>query len=120
MIKKILIGITVLFAFLAVLILRQVPIVSENKALVERGVVKNIFEGPENDIVFKLENNNHIFSINRGLEKGLTIEELRRTLVGNEVVIKYPKHWTPLDWNNKGHHISKVETDKEIIFNELK
>ena len=120
MIKKTLIGIAVMFAFLAVLILRPVPIVSEDKALVERGVVKNIFEGGVKDIVFKLENNIRIFYINRGLEKGLIIEELRRTLVGNEVIIKYPKYWTPLDWNNKGHHISKVETDKEISFNELK
>ena len=33
---------------------------------------------------------------------------------------KYPKYWTPLDWNNSVRHISKVEFDEEIIFNELK
>lgn len=32
----------------------------------------------------------------------------------------YPKYWTPLDWNNKTIHLSKVEIGTEILFNELK
>jgi len=34
--------------------------------------------------------------------------------------VKYPKYWTPLDWNDKIKHISKVEFNNEILFNELK
>ena len=51
---------------------------------------------------------------------GLEISELQRKLIGDEIVIKYPKYWTPLDWNNKIRHISKVEFDDEVLFNELK
>ena len=72
--------------------------------------------GEDNNYFFE-ENNNRKFYINRGLEKGLTTW---RTLVGNEVIIKYPKYWTPLNWNNTIRHLSKVENDKKVIFNELK
>lgn len=71
--------------------------------------------GEDNNYFFE-ENNNRKFYIKRGLEKGLTI----RTLVGYEVIIKYPKYWTPLNWNNTIRYLSKVETDMKVIFNELK
>jgi len=120
MIKKMLFGIAVMFFFAAILILRPVPIVSEGEALVEKGIVNNIFEGGVKDIVIRLENNDRLYYINRGVEIGLNLEELRSKIVGNEVVLKFPKYWTPLDWNNKIRHLSKVELNNEIIFNELK
>ncbi|NRB64696.1 MAG: hypothetical protein HRU40_16990, partial [Saprospiraceae bacterium] len=45
---------------------------------------------------------------------------LRKKLIGNAIIVKYPKYWTPLDWNNSIRHISKVEFKDEVIFNELK
>ena len=60
------------------------------------------------------------FYINRGLENGLELNNLKEKLIGNSIVVKYPKYWTPLDWNDKIKHISKVEFNNEILFNELK
>lgn len=120
MIKKFFIAIPVLFLLLAVLILRPVPIVTEDKAIAESGVVAGIYEGGVNDVVFKLQDNNRRFYINRGLEAGLTLEGLREKLIGRKVTLKYPKYWTPLDWNNRVKHISKVEFGNEVIFNEFK
>ena len=120
MTKKIILLIGFIFFVIAVLILRPVPIVSEDKAIIETGVVKLIFEGGVNDVVFKLEDNNKRYYINRGLESGLTIKGLREKLIGEEVVFKYPRYWTPLDWNNEIRHLSKVEFNNEVIFNELK
>ena len=118
--KNILIVIGVLFLIIAVLIFRPVPIVSEKNAVIEKGIVSDIYEGGVNDIVFRLENNHRRYYINRGLERGLVINSLREKLIGNQIVLKYPKHWTPLDWNNKITHISKVEFNNEILFNELR
>ena len=105
---------------LGFLIIKPVPIVAEEKAVAVQGLVVDIFEGGVKDVVFKLNNDNSSYYINRGLEHGLTIEDLKEKLVGNHVILKCPKYWTPLDWNNKTRHISKVEFNDEVLFNEFR
>jgi hypothetical protein len=102
------------------LILRPVPIVKEENALKVKGIVKGIHEGGENDVVFYLENHDTRYYINRGLENGLNLASLKNKLMGKEVTIKYPKYWTPLDWDNEIRHLSKLEYKGEVLFNELK
>jgi hypothetical protein len=118
--KIILITFSLTILIIAVLIFRPVPIVSENKAISENGIVTEIYTNKGNDIVFILENTKRRFYINRGLENGLELNNLKQKLIGNPIVVKYPKYWTPLDWNNSVRHISKVEYNGEILFNELK
>jgi len=103
-----------------VLIFRPVPIVSESNAISEIGIVREIYSNKGNDIIFVMENTDRRFYINRGLENGLELNNLKEKLIGNSIVVKYPKYWTPLDWNDKIKHISKVEFNNEILFNELK
>lgn len=120
--KRMIFGIiaAILVIITIALLFRPVPIVSENDALVHKGIVKDIFGSSTKDIVFILENNKTRFYINRGTEIGLDAEQLKQELVGKEIVLKYPDYWTPLDWNNKIKHISKVEYENKILFNELK
>ena len=120
-IKKItLVSLILIVSIIAVLIFRPVPIVSESKAISEIGIVKEIYSNKGNDVIFIMLNTDRKFYINRGLENGLELNNLKEKLIGNSIVIKYPKYWTPLDWNNSIRHISKVEFKNEIIFNELK
>ena len=118
--KKSIILFASLFVVFVALILRPVPLVTESKALIVNGLLTNIYEGGVKDIVFQLKDDDRIYYINRGLERGLKIENLKQHLIGKTVVLKYPKHWTPLDWNNKTIHISKVESNEKVFFNELK
>jgi len=118
-VKFTLITVGLLFFITAALIFRPVPIVPEDRAIVKRGVVSDIYSNQGNDIVFLLEGDQRRFYINRGLENGLELADLKNRLIGNPVVIKYPKYWTPLDWDNRIRHLSKLEYDGEIIFNEL-
>ena len=113
---------TFLFIFFSVplLILRPVPIVAESEALTMKGVVTYIYEGGIKDVVFRIKDTETIYYINRGLENGLDLAELKEKLIGKEVTIKYPKYWTPLDWDNNINHLSKLEFEGEVIFNELK
>lgn len=120
MLKKLFIGFGILFFLFAVLILRPVPIVSEDRAIMETGIVSDIFEGGENDVVFRLKNKKRRYYINRGLENGLDLTDLQKRLIGREITLKYPDYWTPLDWNDEIKHLSKVEIQGEVIFNELK
>jgi hypothetical protein len=113
-------GFGLLTFIIGIAIFRPVPIVAESKAIVQTGVVDHIYEGGENDVVIRLQGHQRRYYINRGLENGLEIQNLRDRLIGNEVVIKYPKYWTPLDWNNTIRHMSKLEFEGEVLFNELK
>ena len=59
------------FFILFLMIFRPVPIPDDAKeCLVVEGIVKKIFEGGTNDIAFRLEGNNTVYYINRGLEQG--------------------------------------------------
>lgn len=118
--KIILISFSLIVVIIAVLIFRPVPIVSENKTISESGIVSEIYSNKGNDVIFVMENTDRRFYINRGLENGLELNNLKEKLIGNSIVVKYPKYWTPLDWNNSVRHISKVEFNNEIVFNELK
>ncbi|MAD96570.1 MAG: hypothetical protein CMB99_04500 [Flavobacteriaceae bacterium] len=119
--KKVLLGIGFLFVIVFVLIFRPVPIVAEENALESKGVVTEIYGTGGFDVVFKLDNTSQRYYINRGLEHGrLDLKDLQNRLIGQEVIIKYPKYWTPLDWNNTVRHLSKLEFGDEVIFNELK
>lgn len=111
---------SMLLFFLGFLFFRPVPIVAEERALVIEGTVFAIREGVENDVHIKLKETPTRFYINRGLENGLNLDTLRKHLLGKKATIKYPKYWTPLDWNNEIRHISKLETKDTIWFNELK
>ena len=103
-----------------VLSLRPVPIVKEKDAITVEGIVVGVFEGGVNDVFFRLREDNVRYYVNRGTELGLNVDSLKKKLIGNQVVFKYPDYWTPLDWNNKIRHLSKVEFNGEIIFNELR
>ena len=119
-IKITLVSFSLIILIIAVLIFRPVPIVSESNAISEIGIVREIYSNKGNDIIFVMENTDSRFYINRGLENGLELNNLKEKLIGNSIVVKYPKYWTPLDWNDKIKHISKVEFNNEILFNELK
>ena len=100
-------------------IFRPVPIVKESEALTKKGIITYVFEAGIKDVVFRIADTETTYYINRGLENGLNLKELKEKLMGKEVTIKYPKYWTPLDWDNKIRHLSKLEFEGEVIFNEL-
>ncbi len=101
------------------LIMRPVPIPGENDCLVVKGTVDHIYEGGVKDVVFVLNDHKTRYYINRGLEQGLDLEQLRESLLQQEITIKYPEYWTPLDHTNSIRHISKVEFGDNVIFSEL-
>ncbi len=114
------IGILFIFMIGAVLIFRPVPIVAESEAFTEKGIVSEIYSTEGNDVFIILENKPRRFYINRGLELGLEVDHLKEKLIGKFVVLKYPKYWTPLDWNNRIKHLSKLQYNDQVLFNELK
>ena len=109
----------ILLLTLGIFIFKPVPIVSEAEALEVRGILEQVYESGSHDVSVVLKDHSQRYYINRGLQYGLHLDSLS-DLVGKEVVVKYPKYWTPLDWNNTVKHVSKLEYNGSIIFNELR
>ena len=107
------------FVFCA-LVFRPVPIVTEGECDQVTGVVAHVFEGSSYDVCFRLQDSDKLYYINRGLEQGLVLEELRRDLLGQEITLKYPRYWTPLDPANATRHVSKLEFGERVLFDETK
>ena len=114
----ILVGLTLLLG-LGVLILRPVPSSAERDCLVLVGKVTEVYESGVKDVVVEVEGSDKKFYVNRGLERGLELNNLRTQLIDKEIVIKYPSYWTPLDPQNSTRHISKIECEGRIVFSEL-
>lgn len=120
MVKRIfLISILALLSLLIALVFKPVPIVSEDRLLSVKGTVDTIYEGGTNDVVFIINNHPVKYYINRGLESGLILEKLQRDLIGQNILLKYPKYWTPLDPKDRIKHVSKVYFEKDVIFSEV-
>ena len=98
--------------------LKPLAIGKEEKAISISGVISQVYGTGEYDVVFILDNSPKKYYINRGLENGLELDNLQK-LINQEVTIKYPKYWTPLDWNNSIRHLSKLEHKEVVIYTEF-
>ena len=119
--KKVLYFFGGILLVLFLMIFRPVQIPSDEKDLNSiSGTVEYIFEGGTKDATFRLtEYQGKMFYINRGLENGLNLEDLKVNLIGKKVTLKYPSHWTPLDPMNTIKHVSILEHDGEVLYSEL-
>ena len=113
-----LVGLT-LFFVLFLLIFRPVPVATVDSCISITGTIDSIYDGGNFDIVFKIEASDKRFYINRGLEKGLNIAQLRDSLLNRPVTILYPEYWTPLDPFDRIKHISLVRTEQKVHYNEI-
>lgn len=77
--------------------------------------VSNVFEGGTKDIVFA-DNGTDRFYINRGLEQGLAIENLKAKVINKKATLHLPK--LLFGWV-ESEHISQLEVDGEILFTEF-
>lgn len=68
------------------------------------------------DISFTIEGKNKRYYINRGLEKGLSCEELRAKLVNKEVEISHATFVA----NKTTGHINRLAYNGEVVYSELK
>ena len=109
--KKIVFIPVIIFVFCALvlgfMIFKTVPVESEDNGVVLKGLVVDIYEAGAKDIVFKLDNDNSSYYINRGLEVGMDIDDLKEKLIGNTIEIKYHMH---------SRHIYKLEHNDDVLF----
>ena len=109
-------GAIAVIAFFA-MTFRPVPILPAHECEVVTGVVDEVREGTSHDVLIRLRDEDRRFYINRGLERGLELAPLQQ-LAGREVTLRYPEHWSPLDPTGSSVHVSVLEAQGEVLFDE--
>ncbi|AXT52303.1 hypothetical protein D1818_16180 [Aquimarina sp. BL5] len=109
----------VIFMWMMIQTFKPIRNVQPDEVIEIKGKVTKIEEGSGFDIAITLENDSHYYYINRGLQYGLTIEELQKELLNKNVTL-YPIHrWTIFTRDKIMGHISKLMIEDRVIFNEL-
>ncbi|WP_299435112.1 hypothetical protein [uncultured Aquimarina sp.] len=109
----------VIFMWIMIQTFKPIRNVQPDEVIEITGKVTQIKDGGGFDIAITLENDDHYYYINRGLEQGLTIEELQKELLNKKVTL-YPIHrWTIFTRDKIMGHISKLMIEDRVIFNEL-
>ena len=85
----------------------------ENCKVVEITVTK-ISKGGIKDIIID-NNENHLYYINRGLERGLSLEDLESTILNKRVTLHHAKIIT-----GTSKHVAQLSMENEIIYSEFK
>jgi len=121
MIKRIsLLAICICSLALVPMVFSKVPIPdSVEQCLKVEGKVIDIIDAGSYDIRFIIEGDHSIYYINRGLERGLNLDELKNKLIGKTATFYYPEHFSILDPNNNSRHLNQVNFQDEIIFTEI-
>jgi len=98
------------------------PIMSPNESdcTIVRGEVTNLM-GNDNtfDISLFLENDDAYYYVNRGLENGLSINELEESLLHQFAEVHYVRHWSLLNFKGKRRHIARIKVGNELLYDEI-
>ena len=115
------VGLVILFAAMVAFVMRfSIRNVQISDCVAVQGTVERIWEGSSYDVCFRLRNDPRTYYINRGLEQGLQLQQLKAELVGQPIDLWYVDLWTPMDPNSMSRHVSRVtRSDGEIVFDEI-
>ena len=83
------------------------------------GKATAIYEGSGYDIYIAIENIERPFYINRGLQLGLNLDSLNEQVLNKTVTLHCINRWTPFTTDGIHPHISKLQLDEQVIFNEI-
>ena len=109
-----------LFVGLLIAVLRPVPSPTADNTYDASVTVKNVWEGGVHDVVFSFQHSAQVPYINRGIEQGLVIDELKQKLVGQSATFKLIDHWTLLDPGNNSPTVVFIQTSEgEVLYNAM-
>lgn len=98
---------------------RPISNVGPNDVVPVSGKVTVIYEGSGSDIYITIENIERPFYINRGLQLGLNLDSLNEQVLNKTVTLHCINRWTPFTTDGIHPHISKLQLNGQVIFNEI-
>lgn len=101
---------------LGILSLRPIQNLTVEDCLEAKGKVTVLYkEGSRGDIVFKLDDENVKYYINRGEERGLEPKDFH----DQYVELKYADHWSLLDPFGRKRHVAEISVNRKVLYTEL-
>ncbi len=94
----------------------KVPILPESELSIVEGKVNAVFEGGVKDLCLRIEGHEKVYYINRGLEAGLNLKEMKERLEGEVVTIKHPSY--PAMNLGQSIHLSILRIKNETLYDE--
>ncbi len=91
----------------------NITVPGENSAIYKEVKIAAIYEGGVKDIVFQ-EADGSIYYINRGLEQGFTLDELRAQLLNKTVTLHLTRKLAGVS-----SHINQLAYEDTIVYSEL-
>ena len=109
-----------LVALIIILSIIPIPTPTISNSTIINGVLVGI-EGDEEtkDIVLKIEGDKCTYYINRGLDNDLDVASLRSQILNKNVSLYYTKSANLLAGLIKTRHLSRVQFEGELIYNEI-
>lgn len=104
-----------LISFLS-LSLRTVPEPTAENCSLVKGIVEEVYSPCCEDVFIKLKDSDKRFYLNRGLERGIKLHQIKEDLVNHTVQLYKIDHWTPLDPNEHTNPLAQIQLDGEIYF----
>lgn len=109
----------IIFIWVSIQTFKPVRNVQPEDVMKIEGVVTDLKEGPGLDIVITLQNDDHYYYINRGLQDSLSLEKLQETILQKKVTLYGIKRWTIFTRDKNMGHISKLMIDEDVLYNEI-
>jgi len=104
-----------LISFLS-LSLRTVPSPTPENCSSVEGIVEEVYSPCCQDIFLKLKNSENLFYINRGLEMGIKLDQMKNDLLDQTVHLLQIDHWTPLDPGAHTNSLAQIQLDGQVYF----
>lgn len=104
---------------LILLSLRPIPQANSSNCKTIAAKVIDIQEKGDKDISITLAQTEGQFYINRGLEKGISVEEWKAKFNNKTIKISYVDHWSPFDPFNKLRSVARISIDGMIEFDKF-
>lgn len=98
---------------------KPVTTVKSDDCVLISGKIISIQEGSSNDIQIRLENDSHYYYINRGLEKGINLEQLSSKVLNKTVTLYCPNRWTIVNPDGIVPHISRMDKGTSVVYTEF-
>ena len=108
-IKKVLFACTVSFFLTGCVINNPQP----EECITQAIIVTEVYEGTTNDIVLK-DDGTDFYYINRGVEQGINVKDLKFKILNKKVTLHLPKIWVITS-----EHIAQLALNDEVIYTEF-